>query len=440
MNLRDHKSVKERRSALEKQLGVDLTNIGSFSLDEVVASTRNCENMIGVAQVPMGIAGPLKIISNHESRITNHEYYIPLATTEGALVASVSRGCKAISQSGGAVVDSYRVGATRGAVFHVSGLAENDKLNTFLEAHLTELQNIAAKTSGHLTLTKIFSRGLGRYRYARFVFDTQDAMGMNMATIATTALCQYIEVKTGVRCISVAGNYDVDKKPSWLNIIEGRGIKAWAEVTLPAKVLQDVLKTTAQAVYDVWLAKCMIGSTMAGSMGSNVHFANVIAALFLATGQDVGHVGECSVGMTTMEIIPPASFRPTSRNPAQDKDCIPGQARLAIAPAKRARDDDKSEGSLYVCVYLPDLMVGTVGGGTGLGTQKEALTILGVAGGDEGKNAQKFAEIVAAAVLAGEISLLASLSEGSLARAHQHLARGNTKHEIRNSKQYQNSK
>ncbi len=383
MNLRDYKTIRERRNVLEKQLGVGLTNIGSFSLDEDAASSRNCENMIGVAQIPMGVAGPLRI-SNFKFQISN--YYIPLATTEGALVASVSRGCKAITQSGGAVVDSYRVGATRGAVFYVSGLAQNDKLNTFLEEHFVQLQAVAAKTSGHLKLTKYFSRGLGKYRFIRFVFDTQDAMGMNMATIATTSVCTYIEEKFGARCLSVAGNYDVDKKPSWLNIIEGRGMKAWAEVTISSAVLSSVLKTTAQKVYDVWLAKCMIGSAMSGSMGHNAHFANVLAALFLATGQDLGYVGECGVGITTVEVV--------NRN------------------------------DLYISVYLPDLMVGTVGGGTGLGTQKEALELLGVAGGNEGKNAQKFAEIIAGAVLAGEISLLASLSEGTLAKAHEKLARG----------------
>ncbi len=391
MNVRSYKTVKDRREAVEKEFGVSLSAIGSFSLDEAVASSRNCENMIGVAQVPMGIAGPLKI-SNIKYQISNRktdEYYIPLATTEGALVASVSRGCKAITQSGGAVVDSYRVGATRGAVFHLSGLAQNDKLNTFLEDHFKELQHVAKQTSKHLTLTKYFSRGLGRHRYIRFVFDTQDAMGMNMATVATTALRQYIAAKTGARCISVAGNYDVDKKPSWLNVIEGRGTKAWAEVTVPARVLEDTLKTTTHAMYDVWVAKCMIGSAMAGSMGNNAHMANVIAALFLATGQDLGHVGECSAGITTMEVMPKG---------------------------------------LYVSIYLPDLMVGTVGGGTGLGTQKEALSILGISGGNDGKNAQKFAEIVAGAVLAGEISLLASLSEGTLARAHMKLARGSSKH------------
>ncbi len=397
MNLRDYKNVSERRKALEKELKVDLRNIGSYSLDDSVASAHNCENMIGAAQVPMGIAGPLPIchlslrLRSGQAFGIQH-YYIPLATTEGALVASVNRGCKAMSESGGAIVDSYRVGATRGPVFKVKNLIESDRLNTFLDKHLDDFKKITEKTSHHLKLKKFTTRGVGRYRFVRFAFDTKDAMGMNMVTIATTAIVQFIEEKTGVSCISVAGNFDIDKKPAWLNMIENRGFKAWAEVTLPSCVLRTTLKTSAEKIYEVWLAKCMIGSAMSGSMGFNAQYANVIAAVFLATGQDLGHIAEGSMGITTVEKV-------------------------------KSEDED-----LYVSVYLPDLMVGTVGGGTGLATQKEALELLGVAGGspvgEEGENAQRLAEIVAASVLAGEISLLASEAEGSLARAHERLARG----------------
>ena len=191
MNLRNYKSVLERRKALEDELGVSLKNVGHFSLDESVASSRNCENMFGAAQVPMGIAGPLKLLSinNQQSTIC----YLPLATTEGALVASVNRGCKAIAESGGANVDSHRIGATRGPVFTVSNLKENHNLYEFLESHLDEFKKVASNTSHHLKLKKLMSRGVGRYRFVRFVFDTQDAMGMNMATIATDALVSYIE-------------------------------------------------------------------------------------------------------------------------------------------------------------------------------------------------------------------------------------------------------
>lgn len=382
MNLRDL-TTTNRRKALEKELRVDLKNISSFSLDETVASTRNCENMIGIAQVPMGVAGPLKIrTQSSELNDQMKDYYIPLATTEGALVASVNRGCKAITLSGGAMVNSHRVGTTRGPVFRVNNLSENQKVYEFLKTHEKELAEIAEKTSHHLKFKKQSSSAVGTFRYIRFVFDTQDAMGMNMVTIATEAMVRYIEEKTGATCLSVAGNFDVDKKPAWQNFINNRGIKVWAEITLPSSVLAETLKTTAKAVCDVWLAKCMIGSAMAGSMGFNCQFANVIAALFLATGQDAAHVSEGSIGMTTTEIV----------------------------------DDN----DLYVSIYLPDVMVGTVGGGTGLATQKEALSILGV------KNSVQLAEITGAAVLAGEISLLASLAQGSLARAHQKFGRGGT--------------
>lgn len=378
MKLRLLTSAKLRREAIEKELNVSLSHTGNFNLDESVASTRNCENMIGVTQVPLGIAGPLALLTV-KGELLN--VYLPLATTEGALVASISRGCKAITESGGATVDSHRVGATRGPVFKVKNLQESDRLYVYLKTHLAELQNIALLTSHHITLLKLFTRGVGRYRYVRFVFDTQDAMGMNMVTIASDALTTHIEKETGVTCIALAGNFDIDKKAAWLNFIENRGTKVWAEVTISERVLKNVLKTNAQKIYEVWLAKCMIGSAMSGSIGFNAQYANVIAAIFLATGQDLGHIGECSIGITTAEIV---------------------------------------EGkNLYMSVVLPDLMVGTVGGGTGLSTQKEALSIVGAT------NSQQFAEIIAGAVLAGEISLLASLSQGTLAKAHVRLARGN---------------
>lgn len=370
MNLRDYPSVSLRRKALAKEVKTDLHHTGSFTLDESVASTRNCENMIGAVQVPLGIAGPLRIAKKH--------YYLPLATTEGALVASVSRGCKAITESGGATVMSYRAGATRGPVFKVHNMAENSSLFSFIESHKKEFDTIAKTTSQHIALTDVDVHSTGLYLFVRFTFDTQDAMGMNMVTIATQKLVAHIESKTGARCLSLAGNYDVDKKPSWLNVIQGRGIEAWAEATIPKNVVRDVLKTTAQKMYDVWLGKCMIGSAMSGSMAFNAQYANVIAAIFIATGQDPAHVVEGSLGITTCEVV---------------------------------KED------LYVSVSLPDLMVGTVGGGTGLSTQKEAIGIIGV------KNSQEFAEVIAGAVLAGEISLLASLSEGTLAKAHERYGR-----------------
>lgn len=355
MNVRNL-SVSERRRTLEKELGIKLTTIGTKTHEARI------ENMIGATQVPLGIAGPV------------NGRYIPLATTEGALVASVNRGCKAISVSGGAAVLAVRIGATRGPVFKVKNMAESTAFYDFVTSNAATFNNIAKTTSRHITLTQVEATHAGMHCFVRFTFDTQDAMGMNMVTIATDAIGRYIEEKTGAQCVSLSGNYCVDKKASWLNFTKGRGFEVWAEVVIPEHAVKTVLKTTAQPIYDVWLAKCMIGSAMSGSMGFNAQYANILAALFIATGQDPAHVVEGSVGITTTDI----------------------QGR-----------------NLYVSVYLPNLMVGTVGGGTILPTQQEALSIIGV------KKSEQFAEMVGAAVLAGEISLLASLAEGSLARAHK---------------------
>ncbi len=377
MDLRGYKSATERRTALEKEVKVDLQDIVSFSFDEAVVSAKNCENLIGSVHVPLGIAGPLSI-QNSESRIQN--YYIPLATTEGALVASVSRGCKAITLSGGAHVYVQKAGMTRGPVFYTASLEKSKKLTEWIGKNEQVLKKVAEKTSSHLTYKKAFVRMLGNYVFVRFSFDTQDAMGMNMATIATEAISEIIEKETGVQCLAVAGNFDIDKKASFLNFIENRGFVVWAEVVLQKDIINSVLKTTPQKIFDVWLAKCMVGSAMSGSLGFNAQFANIVAAMGIATGQDPAHVVEGSMGITTTKVL---------------------------------ENDD-----LHISVYLPSLILGTVGGGTGLATQKEALAILGVAG------SEKLAEITAAAVLAGEISLLASLSEGSLGKAHQKLGRG----------------
>jgi hydroxymethylglutaryl-CoA reductase (NADPH) len=390
MNLRTCKTIEERRELIEKECRISLPHIGQYSLDMDVASTRNCENMIGVAQIPLGIAGPLRLSAGRriaQGKLSHtYDYYLPLATTEGALVASVNRGCKAITESGGAQVLCHRVGSTRGPVFKVNTQNENSKLFDFLMENEYEIKQIAESTSHHLKLLSYDTKSTGLYRFIRFVYDTKDAMGLNMVTIATDAVVRLIEEKTGARCVSLSGNFCVDKKASHLNFQNNRGFEVWADARLSSSVVQSVLNTTPTKFVETWLAKCMVGSAMSGSMGFNAQFANVLSAMFIATGQDPAHVAECAIGMTTAEIT--------------------------------------SDNNLYVSIYMPDLMLGTVGGGTGLATQKEALSILGVAGGNDGKNAEKLAGIVAGAVLAGEISLLASLSEGTLAQAHKKLARG----------------
>ncbi len=380
MHIRDYQTPQERRKALEEALRVSLQNTASYTLSEEIASTRHCENMIGATQVPVGVAGPLSVLIGNMKA----DYFLPLATTEGALVASVSRGCKAINESGGVIVRVEKLGVTRAPVFEVQNLQEGEMLTQWVADNFSALQKIAQTTSHHLTLLSATPFSAGRNVYIRFQYDTEDAMGMNMATFATEEVVKHITQETKIACVSVSGNVCVDKKASHLNFLYGRGYKVWAEVKLPRSVVEDVLKTTIADFHITFERKVLYGSIMTGSLGFNAQYANILAAIFLATGQDLGHIAECAIGVTTAEVV---------------------------------------EDMLYVSVYLPDLLVGTVGGGTELATQQEALSLLGVQGGNGGKNAKQFAGIIGGAVLAGEISLLASLSSGTLGSAHKALAR-----------------
>ena len=371
MSLRDFKDAQKRREFLQNKLNISLDKIGEFNFTEDQVAGRNIENLIGATQIPMGVAGPLLV--------NGKSFFIPLATTEGVLVASISRGCKAVTEAGGANVFVENVGITRGPVFKLKNLGEAIKLKIWIEKNFKELAKVAESTSSHLKLLKADFKVLGRNLFVRFYFDTQDAMGMNMVTIATQKIVEIVEEKTKAKCVSLAGNFDIDKKPAWLNFIQGRGKKIWAEAILDKKVVRDVLKTTPEKIVEVVHTKNHLGSIMSGSLGFNGHFANIIAAIFLATGQDPGHIVEGSLGITTAEEL--------------------------------------DQGDLYFSIYLPSLVVGIVGGGTELPTQQEAINLLGV------KKVGEFAESLGAATLAGELSLIASLAEGSLAKAHSKLGR-----------------
>lgn len=376
VTLRDFPSAKERREALEKQLNIKLDNISNFTFTENQVNGRNIENLVGATQIPLGVAGPLTL---NPKPHTLNPFYIPLATTEGALVASISRGCKAVSGSGGVKVFVEDVGQTRGPVFKTKGIEHGKETAAWINSHISQLSQTTQKTSTHLKLLKVKTALAGKNLYVRFSYSTGDAMGMNMVTIATQEAVNLIEQKTKAKCIALAGNFDIDKKAAWLNFIEGRGKKVRAEVTLDKKIVKDVLKTTPQKIVEVVKSKVHLGSIMSGSLGFNSHFANIIAAIFAATGQDLAHVVEGSLGITDAEV--------------------------------------DRKGNLYFSIYLPSLQVGTVGGGTSLPTQKEALGIMQV------KNVLEFASLTGGAVLAGELSLIASLAEGSLAKAHSRLGR-----------------
>lgn len=380
-----------RRRAIERMRGIDLTHIGHHSFDVERASTRNCENLFGVAQIPMGLVGPLAIRGDE----VNEEVYVPLATTEGALVASTNRGCSAIRAAGGVRVHVEDVGMTRAPVFHTGGIDETRKFLAWVEEHLEQMREIAASTSRHLHLLDIKPFAFSTSVYLRFRFSSGDAMGMNMATIACDRIVrEYIEVKTGIHCVALSGNFCIDKKPASVNFQEGRGKRIWAEVLLPEEVLHDVLKTSAVALVEVQYHKNLLGSIAAGAKGFNAHFANSVAAFFIATGQDLAHVVGASQGVTCIE--------------------------------------ERPNHAAHFSIFLPDTPLGAVGGGTGLDTQSEALALLGVAPDPArpGTAVRRLAEILGAVVLASELSLMAAFTSHDLARAHERLGRGRLPEEL----------
>jgi hydroxymethylglutaryl-CoA reductase (NADPH) len=370
-----------RREYIEKNKGISLENISKYTLNIEKASQKNIENSIGTIQIPLGIAGPLKINGEH----ANGEFHIPIATSEGALLASINRGCSVITKSGGANTVITNDKMTRAPVIKTNSVKDSLKLKNWIKNNFLRLKEEAENTTSHGKLIKIDPILIaGNYVYPRFNYSTGDSMGMNMVTIATEKALDLLEKETNADVISLSGNACVDKKPSYMNLIEGRGKSLMADILISKKIVKDKLKTTAKSIEHVNTVKNLMGSAISGSMGFNAHYANIIGGLFLATGQDIAHVVEGSLGITT----------------AEDRN-----------------------GDLYFSVNIPDLPIATVGGGTSLETAKESLEILNVYG--SGK-VEKFGEIIIATVLAGELSLIAALSAGHLAKAHKTHGRANS--------------
>ncbi|MDH7593584.1 MAG: hydroxymethylglutaryl-CoA reductase (NADPH) [Methanomicrobiales archaeon] len=376
-------AVKVRRSFLEDETGVSLSALGKFTIDIDRVVRRNIENMIGAVQVPVGIAGPLRVRGEH----ADGHFYVPLATTEGALVASVNRGAAVITRAGGADARILRDGMTRAPVFAARDVVHAAKIAEWVTNHRDVIAGAAESTTSHGRMLGLVAYVTGTNVFVRMEFDTKDAMGMNMVTIASEKASELIESETGARLVALSGNMCTDKKPAAMNLIQGRGKTVIAGVFLPETLVSEVLKTDAHTLSEVNHRKNLIGSARAGSLGFNAHAANVVAAMFIACGQDAAHVVEGSSAITDAEV---------------------------------------REGGVYVSVTMPSLQLGTVGGGTGIDTQRECLSLLGVSGGGDppGTNAKRFAEIVACTVLAGEISLLGALGARHLAKAHKTLGRG----------------
>ena len=376
-------AIRVRREFIAQESGTPLENIGIFSIDVDRVVKRNCENMIGAIQVPLGVAGPVLVNGEY----ARGSFWLPLATTEGALVASVNRGCSAITRAGGAEVRIFHDGMTRAPAFAARSVSHAKEIADWVAGHEGELRAAAEKTTSHGKLTGITTYIAGTGVYVRLEFDTKDAMGMNMVTIASAKVADLIAEGTGARLIALSGNMCTDKKPAAINSIMGRGMSTVAGVALSHEQIATILKTDAKTLAEVNYRKNLVGSARAGSMGFNAHAANVVAAMFIACGQDAAHAIDGATCITTI---------------------------------------DPTDSGVYVAVTLPSLPVGTVGGGTGVDTQQECLRMLGVAGSGDppGANAKKLAEIIATGVLAGELSLIGALSAQHLARAHQQLGRG----------------
>jgi hydroxymethylglutaryl-CoA reductase (NADPH) len=371
-----------RRHLVAAESDADVDALGTYGFDAADAAP-NIENMLGAVQVPMGVAGPVAI----NGGALSGERYLPMATTEGALIASINRGCSVVTDAGGATARVTKSGMTRAPVFRVRDVAEAEALVSWVRDNEATLREAAESTTSHGELLGVTPYVVGNNVYLRFRYDTKDAMGMNMVTIATQEACDAIEAETDASLVALSGNLCSDKKPAAINAVEGRGRSVTADVEIPREIVEERLHTTPEAIAEINTRKNLVGSAKAGGLGFNAHVANAVAAMFLATGQDEAQVVEGANAITTAETTP--------------------------------------DGDLYVSVSLASLEVGTVGGGTKLPTQAAGLEILGIRGGGDpaGSNGDALAEAIAVGALAGELSLLAALGSRHLSSAHADLGR-----------------
>jgi hydroxymethylglutaryl-CoA reductase (NADPH) len=354
--------------------------LDTTSLAQAEAYRHNIENFIGTVKVPVGVAGPLRV----NGLFAQGDYYLPLATTEAALVASYSRGSQVISEAGGCSAVLLNEGVSRAPGFAFANLEECGRFVVWATSQFDEFRRIAEATTRHGKLIDLRLTVEGNHVYLCFDFTTGDASGQNMVTIATAAVCSFIHASSPVkpRYSFVEANMSGDKKASAQSFVLVRGKKVTAEVRVPAGLVQQRLHTTPEHMVNYWRMSAL-GSVLSGTLGVQGHYANGLAALYLATGQDVACVAESAVGVTRFEVV--------------------------------------EDGALYAAVTLPNVMVGTVGGGTGLPSQRSCLEILGLAGPSK---AQALAEVCGGMCLAGELSIIGALCAGDFARAHKVLARG----------------
>ncbi|CAG9762090.1 unnamed protein product [Ceutorhynchus assimilis] len=376
------RGVKIRRKILANQMKLNAAFINmpykNYDYGKIIGAC--CENVVGYVPVPLGVAGPLLL----DDRL----YYIPMATTEGCLVASTNRGCRALEKTG---IKSRIVsdGMTRGPVVRFPSITRASEATVWLkhEENFKKIKDRFDSTSRFARLTKLSTHIAGRYLFIRFIAQTGDAMGMNMISKGTELALTCIQTHfDDMEILSLSGNVCTDKKSAAINWLEGRGKSVVCEATIPSNIVHSVLKSSTAALVDLNISKNLVGSAMAGSIGGfNAHAANIVTAIFIATGQDAAQNVASSNCITLME------------------------------PCGEKGDD------LLISCTMPSIEIGTVGGGTVLPAQTACLDMLGVKGPhmeNPGANAKQLAKIVCGAVLAGELSLMAALASGHLVKSH----------------------
>jgi hydroxymethylglutaryl-CoA reductase (NADPH) len=370
-------AARTRRDFAAAKSGTELHHLGQYSLDP--ATLRgNVENFTGVAQVPIGLAGPLLIDGEH----AKGEFYIPLATTEGTLVASYNRGMRLLTECGGVKTTVVGDRMQRAPVFIFDDALQARGFGDWVTEHFDEIAAQAESTTSSGKLRTISQHAIGPMRYFRFNYTTGDAAGQNMTGKATLVACEWIKATHPSHPqFILSGSIDTDKKHSQVNMLLTRGKRVVAEAVIKKDLLKDLMGVDTKTLF--WGRQVsQAGSFMAGSSNNGAHAANGLTAMFIATGQDVANVSESHAGIVYSQLL--------------------------------------DNGDYYWSITLPALIVATYGGGTGLATQRECLELLGCYG--SGK-VNKLAEICAAVVLAGDTSLTCAVLNGDWVTSHDALGR-----------------
>lgn len=364
--------VAARRHWIEEKTGVALSEVGAFTF-AAEEMRGKIENPIGAVQMPLGAAGPLRVCGEHADGI----FFVPMATTEGALVRSYERGAMAITRAGGAQVRIYVDENRISPVFLFAGIPEAAAFARELPERFVALCAEAEATTRHGRLLRVEPFPVGREVMVHFCYSTGDAGGMNMIARATDRACRWLVQNSAALRFYLFAALDSEKHASSSLFLGGKGKKVVAGVRLPAAIVRNYLGSSPERILELWHTN-VLAQLHAGASTCNAHLANGLAALFIACGQDVANIVNASVGILRFDI--------------------------------------EADGALFASVTLPSLTVATVGGGTQQGTSRECLEMLGCLGAEK---APRFAEIAAAFLLAGEISLMAAISAGELVAAHE---------------------